>query len=190
MLCKLALLSVLSLSCGCQRQPRPQSTVVEPAFKKPTATEAFNLRTKCAELAEKISSEHDHAGISLALAQKRPPTPLTQEQFSNYDPKTNRCYVELRVTPALGFLMMLSKGNAKALKIRDDFFDAYEVDYMERHLYDGQTGHELASMQKGLKKVASSGFVKETKVEWFEASIEIDKLIPMIANSEHPTLTQ
>ena len=40
--------SVLLLS-GCQRRSMPGPAGDEPAFREPTATEVFNLRSKCAE---------------------------------------------------------------------------------------------------------------------------------------------
>jgi hypothetical protein len=57
-------------------------------FQLPTATEVFNLRSKCAALGEKIL-EDNFLGRS-----------LTQSQVSHYDPQTNRCYVELTVQSA------------------------------------------------------------------------------------------
>ena len=136
-----------------------QAVADAPVFQKPTATEVFNLRTECAELAENINGEYDLTGISLATSDDLP-YPFTQEHFSHYDPETNRCYVELRATPNLGVLTMLSVKNATALKIKDHFLLTYEVDYLERRLYDGQTGEELASLQKGLKGVAPTGVIK------------------------------
>jgi hypothetical protein len=55
---------------------------------RPSATEIFNLRSKCAELGEKIM-EGNHIGSA-----------LTQSQVSHYDSGTNRCYVELDVNVA------------------------------------------------------------------------------------------
>jgi hypothetical protein len=57
----------------------------EQTFRLPTATEVFNLRTKCAALGKQILE-----GNAIS------PT-LTQSQISHYDPITNRCYVELTV---------------------------------------------------------------------------------------------
>ena len=97
---------------GCQKSPTvPKDAVGETIYKAPTATEVFNLRSKCAELGEKIL---DGNIIGSALA---------QEHVSHYDPKTNRCYVELDVHMA-----DLSKWD----------------DYRSRNLYDGQTGEILA----------------------------------------------
>jgi hypothetical protein len=54
-------------------------------FRPPTATEVFNLRSRCAQLGEKIM-EDSVIGVA-----------LTQSQVSRYDLRTNRCYVELTV---------------------------------------------------------------------------------------------
>lgn len=54
----------------------------------PTATEVFNLRSKCAELGQKIM-ENNNIGIA-----------LTQDVVTHYDPVTNRCYAELDVNMA------------------------------------------------------------------------------------------
>lgn len=60
------------------------SSVVSP----PTATEIFTLRSRCAELGQKIM-EHNFIGSA-----------LTQDVTTHYDPQTNRCYAELDVTEA------------------------------------------------------------------------------------------
>lgn len=57
-------------------------------FRPPTAAEVFNLRSKCAELGQKILD-----GNLTGPA-------LTQSQVSHYDPETNRCYVRLDVDTA------------------------------------------------------------------------------------------
>jgi hypothetical protein len=159
--------------------PKVGADVAAPAIvRSATVTEVFTLRTRCAELGIKINDEYDLTGRELSVAQKHSPLPLTQEQFSHYDPKTNRCYVELRVTPASGYLAMLSRGNGKALKTRDEFFQTFEQDYVERRLYDGQTGEELATLQKGLKGVAPSGFIKHRQqADWPEANTLMDNLM-------------
>lgn len=86
-----------------------------PAFRSPTATEVFNLRSKCAELGDKIL-KNTVAGSE-----------LTKNQVSRYDPKTNRCYVQLTVWNA-----NLPKGD----------------EYFHQYLYDGQTGQVLAAIHR------------------------------------------
>jgi hypothetical protein len=82
----------------------------QPSHQLPTATEVFNLRSRCAALAETIREEN-HIGSK-----------LSQSQISNYEPRTNRCYVELTVQTA----------------------DASKFNYFNRSLYDGQTRELLA----------------------------------------------
>lgn len=77
--------TLLVLLSGCRAASAPRTPVGEAAFTKPTATEVFNLRTRCAELGEKILASNV---IGSALA---------HEQTSHYDPKTNRCYVAIDV---------------------------------------------------------------------------------------------
>jgi hypothetical protein len=106
----LLLFAALSLS-GCRQGSTTKTVVDEPVFKKPTATEIFNLRSKCADFGQKIKN-----GNVVKVG-------LTQDQVSHYDPKTNRCFVELTVTTA--DLMHIG-------------------DYLARYCYDGQTGEILA----------------------------------------------
>ena len=61
------------------------SVSVVGALAQPTATEVLNLRSQCAALAGKMLEEQV---IGAAL---------TQSQISRYDPRTNRCYVEITV---------------------------------------------------------------------------------------------
>src|ERR1035437_3922313 len=103
------IVSVFFVSSGCQKSPTPKPVADEPTFQKPTATEVFNLRTKCAELGEEINGKYDFTGSELAATHR---LLITQEHFSHYDPQTNRCYVELSDTVNIAFLTVLSKGNA------------------------------------------------------------------------------
>ena len=73
------LLILVSLPCvsGSQAAERVQQP--------PSATEVFHLRSLCAKLGEQLFEE---TFIGSAL---------TKDQVSHYDPKSNRCYVELTV---------------------------------------------------------------------------------------------
>ena len=82
---KLFALAVLLISSGCQKSSLPISSVDAPSFRSPTATEIFNLRSKCAELGEKIMKN------TVIGAE------LMKDQLSHYEPKTNRCYVRLTI---------------------------------------------------------------------------------------------
>jgi hypothetical protein len=82
----LSLCSLLIVPLACQKPSTSNAAVSESAYQKPTATEIFNLRTKCAELGDKILRLHPVSA------------PFTEEQTSHYDPKTNRCYVDLVAT--------------------------------------------------------------------------------------------
>lgn len=108
-------LSLLVFFSGCQKSSAPIAPVDAPAFRPPTATEVFNLRSKCAELGEKIMKNTVVADA------------LKKDQLSHYEPKTNRCYVQLTIWNA-----DLAKGN----------------DYFQRYLFDGQTGQVMAAMRR------------------------------------------
>ena len=84
----------------------------ERAYQLPTATEVFKLRSACAELGERILEDNI---VSNLVGE-------ASERLSNYNPRTNRCYVQLKV---------------------------YKNDTVHhRYLFDGQTKELLASSQK------------------------------------------
>jgi hypothetical protein len=112
---RLFALSVLLFFSGCQKSSAPVPPVDAPSVRSPTATEVFNLRSKCAELGEKIMK---NTVIGDALK---------KDQVSHYEPKTNRCYVQLTVS------------NADPTK-GDEHFQQY--------LLDGQTGQVLAAVRR------------------------------------------
>ena len=123
-------------SCG-ERTTAASSTSIPVLEQPPTATEVFNLRSECAKLGEKLLG-----GNVVGLA-------LSKYQVSHYNPKTNRCHVELTVQSA----------------------DAtQELKSMSRYLFDGQTGEMLAyaKLEKGVQtgmafKKAGIGFEEATK---------------------------
>jgi nitrate reductase alpha subunit len=100
---KLFVLSVLLFFSGCQRSSSPIPSVDAPSPRSPTATEVFNLRSKCAELGEKI------------MKNTVVRDDLKKEELSHYEPKTNRCYVRLTVWKA-----NIGKG--------DEYFQQYLFD--------------------------------------------------------------
>ena len=174
---KVLIVSVLVVISGCQKPPTPKPVLDAPTSRTPTATEVFSLRSKCAELGERINSENDFT--ALAIPSVTAPL-LKQEHASHYNPETNRCYVELHVGANFGVLLLLSKGNAKARTMNAAFLDHYDLDFTERHLYDGQTGEELAFVQKGLKGAKATGIIKGRFTEsgnWADAFNEIDDLM-------------
>jgi hypothetical protein len=56
---------------------------VERGVIAPSATEVFNLRSRCAELCEKILKDNPASPV------------IDPSAFSHYDQRANRCYVEL-----------------------------------------------------------------------------------------------
>ena len=112
---RLFALAVLLFFSGCQESSAPIPPVDTPSFRSPTATEIFNLRSRCAELGEKILKNTVIADA------------LKKDQVSHYEPKTNRCYVQLTVWNA-----NLTKGD----------------EYFQQDLFDGQTGQVLAAIRR------------------------------------------
>jgi hypothetical protein len=81
---------------------------------QPTATEVFHLRSECAALGEKLADN-----IRAAYS----PDVSIYDPISHYDPRTNRCYVQLQSL----------------------FIDKKErVQHISTFLYDGQTRELLA----------------------------------------------
>jgi hypothetical protein len=78
----------------------------------PSASEVFHMRTECAKLGDQLMKDESRESVS-----NHPPT--SKENRSHYDPRSNRCYVELREW---------------SLTDRED----------DRLLYDGQTREMLA----------------------------------------------
>src|SRR5438045_110893 len=76
------------LLCSCSSSSQPQKLQKTHVAAPPTATEVFDLRSKCAELGQKIMD-----GNLIGSA-------LRQDQVSHYNPETNRCYVQLDVSQA------------------------------------------------------------------------------------------
>jgi hypothetical protein len=102
----------------------PRDHQQQRTFQLPTATEVFNLRSKCASLGQQILDEQ-------AIEPER-----TKDQVSHYDPRTNRCYVELTI------------------HVADFRSPQYQ---QQRFLLDGQTKEMLASAI--LKKDSQHGYV-------------------------------
>ena len=107
-----------------------------------SATEVFNLRSRCAELGGKILEGID--------APRHP----TLSQVSHYDPRTNRCYVELTEQSGSTY---------------------------HRYLYDGQTKEVLASASTVKGKREGAIFDKQRNptgnTDYFEAGKYIDEMM-------------
>jgi hypothetical protein len=73
------LLILVAASAGCQQPPVQQTRL----SKLPSATEVFNLRTKCARLGQELDESMPHGSN------------WSQEVLSNYSIKENRCYIVL-----------------------------------------------------------------------------------------------
>jgi len=127
-----ALIAVCLLAACSSKQPLSSAA---PTHQLPTATEVFNLRSKCAKLGQQIL---DNNVIGSAL---------TQSVVSNYNEKTDRCYVELTVQTA-------------------DLTQSNQI--MEQYLFDGQT-KEMLAVAKDDKGVKSGIVFKEAGILGFDA---------------------
>jgi len=106
----------------------------------PTATEEFHLRSECAALAQKILN--NNTNVDPALAQS---FGVDQSVDSNYDPKANRCYVELSTQTTNATTPLKSQ-------------------VANYYLFDGQTGSELAFAMSQNGQQVGTVFVQHTPV--------------------------
>lgn len=123
---RLTATTLLLFLCGCkdtkQVVPLASGDAATPQYRQPSATELFDLQSKCTALGDKIMREN-FIGVA-----------LTQQQISHYNPKDNRCYVELEVS------------SADLTTPQDKFIS-------DNYLFDGQTGEMLAdTTREGQKR--------------------------------------
>jgi hypothetical protein len=137
--------AVIALHCGCRKSP-VSSGEESRAFKKPSATEIFNLRSKCADLGAKMLQD-DGGGVEVLNNDPKRMVFVSREQTSYYNPNTNRCYVEMYSN-----------------KVSPKYDDMYSM----RAVYDGQTGELLADTFTRQNNTIS--FVKDGKANDIEAA--------------------
>lgn len=113
------------------------ATAVDRAHENPRAAEEVRLPSACAASGEQI------------LASNFIRSAVYQEQFSRYSPKTNRCYVEMRVQT-----------------IDPD----EQSDRFAQYLYDGQTKEMLAFAQIQNGKKSGKVFDLHHRTTSFENS--------------------
>jgi hypothetical protein len=75
---------LLTVCCGCQKKAEQKQET--PIFRTPSASELFDLESKCNAMGQKIL-ENNVIGAA-----------LTQSQLSHYNSADNRCYVLLNVS--------------------------------------------------------------------------------------------
>jgi hypothetical protein len=105
-----------------QLSEQPRQEPQDPLSKLPTATEVFNLRTKCANLGQKVNSR--------TAGPKEKDTVTVTSVKTNYRVSENRCYVVLDDT----FISGVMNGSRT------------------RMLYDGQTSELLAAANHDVLK--------------------------------------
>jgi hypothetical protein len=121
--------AALIVVSGCKSAPPPVKET--PRYPNGlTASEVFNLRTKCAELVDKNAQEFGLVGVA-----------LTSDVSSHYNPDMNRCYAEVVVTKNFSY-------NYKEHPIPDN--------YRTTTVYDAQTKQVLVhAVQDGDKSNAN-----------------------------------
>lgn len=124
------------LICGCNSAPRS----VKEAPRYPnglTASEVFNLRTKCADMVDKQSEILGAVGIA-----------LTSDVSSHYNPDANRCYAEVVVTKNFSY-------NYKEHPIPDN--------YRTSSVYDAQTKQLLVFADQEDEKSSAQDWTRKTE---------------------------
>lgn len=117
-----------------------------------TASEVFNLRTKCADMVDKQSEILGEVGIA-----------LTSDVSSHYNPDTNRCYAEVVTTKNFSY-------NYKEHPVPDD--------YRTTAVYDAQTKKMLVlASQEGDKSYASDWIDNESFVSYDQWIARINQLM-------------
>lgn len=120
--------AVLIFLCGCSTAPPPATVRLK--YPNLTATELFDLRTKCSAMVDKQSEALGLVGIA-----------LTSTVSSHYNPDTNRCYAEVVVTKNFSF-------DYKEHPVPDN--------YRTTTVYDAQTKQQLVfADQEGEKSHAN-----------------------------------
>lgn len=145
---------LLSL-CSCNTTPKPKPDEAS-TFRAPSATELFDLQSKCSLLGAKILE-----GNFIGKA-------LTQEQVSHYNPKDNRCYVKLTVSSA----DLMTPPD----KYTDDNF-LYDGQSKEMLAYATGTGQKKASMvfDVSMKKILQEK--KESDSDFYAVNELIDSFV-------------
>ena len=119
------LLPVVALA-GCSQPQKPVAPEPVRIQRLPSATEVFNLRSKCAQLGRDLNKDKDYRALlnqNMGSNYK-----IYQSMKSNYSIEANRCYVRIENSVNPG-------ENTK-------HFQLYAVS-----LYDGQTGDLLADIR-------------------------------------------
>jgi hypothetical protein len=128
--------AALIVVSGCKSVPPPVKE--RPRYPNGlTASEVFNLRTKCVELVDKQAQVLGMVGVA-----------LTSEVSSHYNPDTNRCYAEVVVTKNFSY-------NYKEHPIPDN--------YRSTAVYDAQTKQLLVIADQEGDKSHANDFTNKTE---------------------------
>lgn len=136
-------------------QARAKTTPVEKQPPRITAAEEFELRTKCAELADKMKQEGPYGLVGNALI---------SEMVPHYNPETNHCYVQFEATKNFSFT-----------------YPSVPTNYRTTSIYDGQTKELLVfADQEGEKSsgtIWTAAAFADRYVTYERAIAEVDRLM-------------
>jgi hypothetical protein len=146
-------LLAIVFTTGCTQPQVQEKAQPSPSRPRLSTTEEFNLRGKCAVLADEMAPSYGLVGPA-----------LTSEVLSHYNPETNRCYVQVKATKNFLFTHPSTPEN-----------------YLTIAVYDGQTKEMLVfADQEGDKShgvIWTKQSFNDRYVTVDKASDEIDRLM-------------
>lgn len=152
--------ALLLLLCSCDRVAKPKQPEEPSPFPTPTASELFELQSKCTALGEKV------------LQNSMIGNALTQEQVSRYNPKDNRCYVKLSVSTA-------DLTTPRERFLRHDYLDDGQSGEMLAYSYDDGSKKSCMVFDSSLKKLMQekkqSQFDCDAISELIDSFVETDR---------------
>ena len=149
--------------CACDRASKQAAPVAAAAtFASPTASEQFDLQSKCSGMGEKTMDDNVIGNA------------LREEQVSHYNPKDNHCYVKLEVSTA-----DLSTPREKFT--RDSFLYDGQTKELLAYLYDNGGKKSAEVFDTSLSKVMDER--KQSAFDYDKVSDLIDSLVAAAPDS-------
>ena len=138
--CIFAMTAALLTAAGCSSPQAPDPAAKPAKYQNGlTASEVFNLRTKCSEIVDKLSSDYVIGVVGVAL---------TSQVSSHYNPDMNRCYAEVVVTKNFSY-------DYKAHPIPDNYRTTSLYDAQTKNLTLTKMARNHTRMTSRIKPVAS-----------------------------------
>jgi hypothetical protein len=144
------LLGICFIGCTKSKTEQAQPLPTRPRL---SATEEFDLRSKCAELGDKMEPDYGVVGVA-----------LKSDMVTHYNPETNRCYVQFTATKNLSYNYPSTPEN-----------------YLTTTVYDGQTKEQLVYAEQNGDKSHGMIWSRESFDERYttfdKAQAEVDRLM-------------